>query len=493
MQLALRDDLEPTRREEKHKRLDVMTDFEKAYDLEHSPKEPPPTVPSHPSLSLLLAVSMPRMAITMAWSAQWAALGPYLSTMLPNFAVQVTQFIGPIVGVLLGPSIGVLSDRSTVIFGRRRPFLILAGFLSIVCWIAMSYTRDLGQAFGDQGDAHDGEPTDRTWTSLLTVFFYLWMDITVNIVQTPAMLLVADFAGDRQTTGAALGQAWSTLGSILVAGYIEVFGAAHKSLHEFMWMLSGAMFVSITVAVVFAKETPLDPSKVDPVATWQRIGHAFTSVYHGIRTLPNVLVVYAICLFFVQYGYTAYNGNKGQFLGLEVYHGSAENADRCDPCSPKQKAYNHGVSIAGGRADLLFNLVGYMYSWILPFLVHKLGAKWVLTMSTLPQCFLMIMAWTTSATFTVLIVTTTSMTQAVWFALIVPVVIHVIGEENDIGIYVGALNSANCFGQLLNFSIGSGLVETSLGYKLPVFLGGIMSAFGFLTAWVFFKAKIYSM
>ncbi|KAE9349034.1 hypothetical protein PR003_g6098 [Phytophthora rubi] len=77
-----------------------MTDVEKGYDIQSSPK--PGTMKdggeqtplSHPSIWLLLAVSMPRMAINMAWSAQWAALGSYLSTMLPNFAVQVTQFIG---------------------------------------------------------------------------------------------------------------------------------------------------------------------------------------------------------------------------------------------------------------------------------------------------------------------------------------------------------------------------------------------------------------
>jgi len=477
-----------------------MADVEKGYDLQSSPK--PGTTKdgggavatplSHPPLWCLLVISLPRMAINMAWSAQWAALGPYLSTMLPNFAVQVTQLIGPIVGVLVGPTIGVLSDRSPATFGRRRPFLIVAGILSIVCWIAMSYTRDMGEALGDHGDVTDGA-SDRTWTSILTVFFYLWMDITVNVVQTPAMLLVADLAGDRQTTGAALGQAWSTLGSILVAGYIEFFGAAHKTLHEFMWMLSGTMFICIGVAVVFAKETPLDPSKVEAASSCQRIGHAFASVYHGIRTLPSALAIYGVCFFFVQYGFTAYNGNKGQFFGLEVYGGEAADADDCDPCTPAQDAYNHGVSIAGGRADLLFNVLGYVYSWTLPYLVHKFGVKWVLTISTIPQMFLMIMAWTSDVTFNVFVVTITSITQAVWFAFIVPVIVHVFGEDEEVGKYVGALNSANCFGQLLNFAIGSLLVDTSLGFKLPVFLGGVMSALGFITALLFFKMKLYSM
>jgi len=75
----------------------------------------------------------------------------------------------------------------------------------------------------------------------------------------------------------------------------------------------------------------------------------------------------------------------------------------------------------------------------------------------------------------------------------VPVIIHVMGEDVDIGMYVGALNSANCFGQLLNFAIGTAIVDTSLGYKLPVFLGGIMTTLGFLTAAIFMKIKMYSL
>ncbi|KAG6596074.1 Glycoside-Pentoside-Hexuronide (GPH):Cation Symporter Family [Phytophthora cinnamomi] len=428
------------------------------YELHASPKpgsvaatgneEPLP----HPSIWLLLAVSMPRMAIQMAWSAQWAALGPYLSTMLPNSAVQLTQFIGPIVGVIVGPSIGVFSDRTTSRLGRRRPYLIVAGILSVVCWIAMGYTSEIGEALGDHGDGTTGE-TDRTWTSVFTIIFYAWMDITVNIVQTPAMLLVADFAGDRQTTGAALGQAWSTLGSI----------------------------------------TPLDPTKVDKSSAWVQVKGAFYSVWLGIKTLPGVLIVYGIGFFFVQYGYTAYNGNKGQFFGLEVYGGSAANADSCDPCSDEQNAYNDGVSLAGGTADLLYNIVGYVYSWCIPFLVSKFGLKWVLTLSTVPQMFLMIMAWVDNKGFDVLVVAITGMTSSIWFSCIVPVIIHVMGEDVEIGMYVGALNSANCFGQLLNYAIGAAIVNTSLGYKLPVFLGGVMSALGFFVSAIFLKIKMYSL
>ncbi|RLN75083.1 hypothetical protein BBJ28_00010164 [Nothophytophthora sp. Chile5] len=430
---------------------------------------------AHPSIWLLLAVSLPRMAIQMAWSAQWAALGPYLSTMLPNFAVQVTQFIGPIVGVLVGPTIGVFSDRTTSRFGRRRPYLMVAGVGSVICWIAMGYTREMGDALGDHGNGTDGEETDRTWTSVFTVFFYLWMDITVNIVQTPAFLLIADFSGDRQTTGAALGQAWSTLGSILVAGYIELIGPAYNSLHGFLGMLSAVMALCVSLACWVAKETPLDKSKMEQVSACNRVGHAFGSIYHGLRTLPRDLVGYCAILFCIQYGYAAYNGNKGQFFGLEV-----KSLTITASVSP-------AVVLICCTTSLATRIRG------LPFLVSKVGVKWVMTISTLPQTMLLIMAWTSNVTFDVFVVAITGISQSVVMALLVPAVIHVFGQNGEIGVYVGALNSANCFGQLLNFAIGAAVVDTSLGYKLPVFLGGVMAALSFFIALFLFKIKMYSM
>jgi len=442
--------------------------------------------PEEPSFWVLLAVSMPRMAVNMAWAAQWAAVGPYLSTMLPNYAVQLTSVIGPVVGIVFSPVIGVLSDRSTSRYGRRRPILVAMGILSILCWILMGYTSEIGEALGDVGTGAAGEKTDRKWTAV-------WMDITVTCSQTPTMLLVADFAGDRQTLGAALGLGWATMGAIIPAVYIQIWGAAYLTLHWFLGLLCVVMFVSVAVAVVVGKETPL--RNMARISTCASVHDAFVAIASGIRTMPRMLVVYAAIMFFVLYGYSAYNGNKGQFFGVEVYGGSADNADSCDPCSAAQIAYNHGVSKASGIGDLLFNVVGYVYSWMLPLLVRQFGARWVLSGSMLAQALLMTMAFCSNVGYDLFVVAILSVAQGTAFALMVPTILHVFGGRSDvdIGVYVGALNSANCFGQLLNFAIGTAVVQTSLGYKLPVFLGGAMSFLGFLVSAFLFKVRMHSM
>lgn len=446
----------------------------------------------HPSVLTLLMVSMPRMAINAAWAAQWAAVGPWLSTMMPNWAVQLTQFVGPTVGIFIGPIIGALSDRCTHRTGRRRIWILFPAILSIVCWNLMGFTKKFGSQLGDYGDGTEGTPTNRKWTTMLMVFFYIWMDVTVNIVQIPAQLLVADLAGDRQTLGQAIGQGWSTLGALSIAVYIQIFGPAYETIHYFMILLSCLMGVSITVMCLFANEKQFVCS--DGKSKWSEVTGAFLSVYECVRTMSRTLWTYFIIVFFVMYGFTAYNGGKGQFFGYEVFGGESAGADTCgDTCTPRQEKFNDGVQLATGLSDILFNVTGYCYSWMLPFLVPKFGLKWVLLCSLVPQILLIAMATIRVAIFDVIIVIMTALTQTALAAFMVPVCLYVAGEGKDVGMSLGALNSAICFGQLFNFALSSMVVSTSYGYALPVLIGGIMTAIAFVFGAFCFKVEIYRM
>jgi solute carrier family 45 protein 1/2/4 len=134
-----------------------------------------------------------------------------------------------------------------------------------------------------------------------------------------------------------------------------------------------------------------------------------------------------------------------------------------------------------------------LYSWALPFLVYSLGARWVITVACLPQALLMAMAFTKIVALDVAIVVLSAITQATVFALIVPIIVHVFGSSAQVGMYVGAVNSANCVGQLLNFLLGAALVETSLGYALPVFVGGAFSFLGALISLAVLRIDMHSM
>ncbi|KAI9917860.1 hypothetical protein PsorP6_013279 [Peronosclerospora sorghi] len=88
----------------------------------------------------------------------------------------------------------------------------------------------------------------------------------------------------------------------------------------------GAVSVFATEGVAVSKN--LERGARGPSA-WKRIGEAFASMYHGIKTLPVSLGTYCLILFCVQFGFTAYDGNEGQFFGVEVFRGDSLDADFC--------------------------------------------------------------------------------------------------------------------------------------------------------------------
>ncbi|KAF0718374.1 hypothetical protein DYB28_001618 [Aphanomyces astaci] len=437
--------------------------------------------PPPPACSILFMVFLaaPKMAMNMAWAAQWAAFGPLLETLLPSWAVQLVQIIGPLTGLLVAPTVGVLSDACTSTYGRRRPFLLFGAVASSTCWLVMSYAREIGEAMGDvRGGAR------QPWTAVWTVLCYIWMDITVNMTQVPVSLILADFAGDRQVTAASIGQGFSIAGSFCVSGYILFFGPAHESIHAFMFMLVGVMLGTALPVCIWAKEEPYT-SPADATPRCQQLQQAFAAVYTGLRQLPRVLVSFCVCFLLIQYGYTAYNGAKGQFFGLHVFGGSADGANICGKeCTGPQLAYNDGVHLAGGITDTIFNGVGLIYLCILPWLVRTCGAKRVFTWSILPQAMLIAMAFCKVVEVNVTIVVLCAITQNTVFAMQIPVIMHVVGHgpDNQLGLFAGAFNSANCAGQLLNFVLATLLVQTDMGHALPVLVGGILSLGALLVA-----------
>ncbi|KDO34733.1 hypothetical protein SPRG_00795 [Saprolegnia parasitica CBS 223.65] len=471
----------------------VATPVDKGFDDEPAVDKPLEGC----SIPFMLILCAPKMAMNMAWAAQWAALGPLLQILLSSSWVQVVQLVGPTTGLLVAPTVGVLSDASTSKYGRRRPYLFWGAITSALCWLVMMHAVDIGEALGDTNttmiNKYVAEKTedliDRKWTTFFTVICYIWMDITCNLTQVPVNLIMADFAGDRQVTAASIGGAYSIAGSFAVSGYILFFGAAHKTIKPFMTMLIVIMLVTTMAVVVFVKETPYVP--VVARQKGAEIKAAFVAVWTGIRLLPYTLAVYAICFVLMQYGYTAYNGAKGQFFGLVVKNGISTGADKCgDECNQRQIDFNDGVQIASGTTDTVYNCGSLLWLAVLPYLVRKFGAKNVITYGTLPQVLLILMAFCKNIPVDIIIVILCGITQNTINTLQIPTIMHIVGHEaeNNLGLFAGAFNSANCLGQFLNFAFSSLLVKSDMGYALPVLVGGILTFLALLIA--FFKLDL---
>ncbi len=101
---------------------------------------------------------------------------------------------GPFTGMIVQPLIGVLSDKTTSPFGRRRPYLLGGALLSALALWALPnsalITEKLGLTF------HCDIPA---WGALLFAAIMIWiLDACVNIAQGPYRALVPDVVPQEQ-------------------------------------------------------------------------------------------------------------------------------------------------------------------------------------------------------------------------------------------------------------------------------------------------------
>ncbi|EQC24971.1 hypothetical protein SDRG_17147 [Saprolegnia diclina VS20] len=320
---------------------------------------PPPATCSLPFMLLLAA---PRMAIQMAWAAQWAAFGPQFANSYAPWAAQLIRILGPTTGLIVYPMVSVLSDSCRSTYGRRRPYILGGTVASIVVWLLMMVVSRAVQAAKDEKVAADK-------LSGVAIVLYLLMGVAVNTIQAPAALLIADFAGDHQVTAFSLAQAFSIIGSLLVSGYISLYGPASQSILAFLGMLMLVLVVTVLPVLLCVPETPYVPEVV--ISRRQELKRSCIAVYDGIRYLPRVLAVYCVCFILATLGYASYNSNKNQFFGTVFYNGNGTYADTCGAsCSDAQKRFNKGTRFASGIVDTMHLLLGLLYLGVLPTLVR---------------------------------------------------------------------------------------------------------------------------
>jgi MFS family permease len=181
------------------------------------------------SNGFLILLSLPTAAIGFCLSSAVASTTWLLSTRynvhLDNIAL--IWLMGPLMGLLVQPIVGALSDRTWFLRGRRRPYLLLGGILGAAATYAMLHLDNLATATG---------------LSLLTVavIVVLACDLATNVTFNPARSLVADLTPEGPHR--VRGYTWMQM----VSGVLGI------SAYLISIFLGNAALVLATVVVTFA-------------------------------------------------------------------------------------------------------------------------------------------------------------------------------------------------------------------------------------------------
>ncbi|MFO1495845.1 MAG: MFS transporter [Lysobacterales bacterium] len=249
------------------------------------------------SQGFLILLSLPTAAIGFSLSSAVASTTWLLSTRydLHLESIALIWLMGPLMGLLVQPLVGWLSDRTWWLGGCRRPYLIAGGTLGALATYALLHLDSVAAATG---------------LSLMSVAVVVVLvnDLATNVTFNPARSLVADLTPEGPQR--VRGYTWMQLvsGVLGISAYLVsiVFG------NEALLLTTVAVTFVLTVGpVLFIEETrppaPVASARAVAVdagpspfqALWAMVGFAVygASVALDRSLLDGALAAWSIPLF----------------------------------------------------------------------------------------------------------------------------------------------------------------------------------------------------
>jgi MFS family permease len=197
----------------------------------------------------LVSVNLFWLGLNLRNNAVGSIFMPYLVALfvapgIRNTALGEMRTAGLIIALLAQPAMGLLSDRSTSRWGRRRPFIFVGVLLDLVflAFIAMSYNY---------------------WTLLVSV---LLIQVSSNISHGPLQALIPDLVPESQRGSASAVKAVFELLPLIIIGLTiaALVGAGHFNLAVIA--TGAALLLLMLLTMVLVKETPLKEKPDVPLA-----------------------------------------------------------------------------------------------------------------------------------------------------------------------------------------------------------------------------------
>ena len=143
--------------------------------------------------SFYAMLALPATAMGFALSIQISALSWILSTKyhLDIHDVGLVWAAGPIAGILGQVIIGIISDKVWIWKGRRRPFILIGGFLAAIMLLALPNIDVISSSLGIGGILG------------VAIVVALTLDLAINVSFNPTRSIIADVTpeGTERTKG----------------------------------------------------------------------------------------------------------------------------------------------------------------------------------------------------------------------------------------------------------------------------------------------------
>ncbi len=197
----------------------------------------------------LLTINVFWLGLNLRNNAVQAIFLPYLvdifvAPSIRNTALGGVRAAGLIIAMLAQPAFGILSDRNTSRFGRRRPYIFFGVLLDLVFLAFIAYSSNY----------------------VMLVISVLLIQVSSNISHGPLQALIPDIVPDDQRGIASAIKSIFELLPLVLLGF-TVAALVGKGKFDLAVVITGAaLLIIMLITVLFVKEKPIHKKPDIPLA-----------------------------------------------------------------------------------------------------------------------------------------------------------------------------------------------------------------------------------
>ncbi|ODM21431.1 hypothetical protein SI65_02275 [Aspergillus cristatus] len=174
----------------------------------------------------LFILTLTMGGLQVVWSIQHSSGSPYLLSLGMSKALLAFVWVaGPLTGTLVQPYIGIRSDNCRSRWGKRRPFMVLGGTVTVICLLALAWIREIvGTLLGIFGVDAQSDKVQLAAIVAAMILMYC-LDFAINTIQAATRALIVDNAPwYQQETANAWASRVSGAGNILgcILGFMDL-------------------------------------------------------------------------------------------------------------------------------------------------------------------------------------------------------------------------------------------------------------------------------
>lgn len=311
------------------------------------------------SLSQIINMSVGFFGIQFGWDLQRANMGPIYEHLHAHADdIPILFLAAPLTGLIVQPIIGYMSDRTWhPKWGRRRPYFFVGALLSTIALVFMPHSSVLWMAAG-----------------------LLWiMDVFGNVAMEPFRAFVADKLNEKQRTQGfvmqslmiGLGGSIASALPFMMTNWFGMNSTAESGVipDNVKWSFYvGAFFffTAVLYTILTSKEyPPADLGFKEKVKESNRgFGGGVKEIFHAIRNMPQKMKVLSLVQFFTWPGLFLMWFYYNTAVARNIFHATSET----DPL------YGEGTNF-GGLTLSYYNVITFLFAFILPFIANKFGRK----------------------------------------------------------------------------------------------------------------------